>query len=144
MTNSQAEIAAQLLVDLGFGTDPLTFQAWPVYSTAEPSAPDNCITVKDTDGTSEGRSMVDGELQEHFGVQVRVRSTTHPTGWQKALAVREALAKNLYDRTVTIGSSQYLVHCAAKISRVLSLGKDTPSTKRSIFTVNAVLALTSL
>lgn len=138
--NSPAEIAAQLLVLLGYGTDSDT---WPVYATNEPSSPDNCITVKDTDGKGEGR-VATGELQEHQGIQIRVRSADHPTGWAKCTALRNGMATGFYDRTVVIGARQYLVHCFANIGRILPLGKDTPATKRSVFTINALISYTKV
>lgn len=138
MVHSPAEVIRWLLVALGLGTDPNLALAWPIYATNEPNEPDDCITLYDTTGTQDGRSMVDGELFQHFGFQVRVRSTDHRTGWVKAEAIRQALAKSIYQNLVSRDGSRYLVWCAAKISMVLVIGKDTPRSKRSLFTVNAV------
>lgn len=142
--HSPADVLRRLLIQLGLGTAPETrpLESWPIYASNEPSDPDNCITVYDTAGTDDGRSMIDGELFGHYGIQVRVRSLDHATGWLKADAIQTALAETVYDNAVTIGGSSYLVHSANKIGDVLALGKDVSDTKRSLFTLNAVLSLT--
>lgn len=138
MNNSQAEVVAQLLIDMELGTDPLQQQPWPVQATGEPDSPDDCITVYDQDGTSDGRTMVDGEALLHRGLQIRVRSSEHPEGWQKANDIRERLAAEVNMAAVRIGTAAYTVACVARIGPVRPLGKETPSTKRSLFTLNAV------
>jgi hypothetical protein len=142
LTHSPADILAQVLVDIGQGSSPSNnpLQAWPVYTTGEPNAPDNCITVKDTVGQDDGRTMPDGEPMFHPGFQIRLRATDEATGYAKANAIRTALSQIL-NRTVTIGSNNYFVNCVVRIGQVLPLGKDTPHTKRSLFTLNAMLVV---
>lgn len=140
MLHSPADILAQLIVDLGKGTDPTAGGAWPVFVAGEPTAPDNAITVYDTTPQDDGRSMIDGEMLGHFGFQVRVRGTTHSVAYVKAEAVRVALEESVYDRTVHRDGSTYLVHCVAK-TNFLSIGKDVPTSKRSLFTINGLVSL---
>ncbi len=140
MNNSPAEIARQLLVDLGIGVAPATPPSdWMAYDSSEPSIPDNCLTIYDTAGSSDGRYMHDGELRYHYGLQFRIRSKDHPTGWVKADALRTALSQ-VYVQHVTIGSTNYVVHAITKIGEILVLGKDAPNSKRSLFTVNTTIA----
>jgi hypothetical protein len=141
LTHSPADIIRWLLVSLGLGSDPDEGAPWPVYAAGEPNAPDNVITVYDTAGTDDGRSMIDGEVMGHNGVQIRVRSTTHPVGYAKADAVWTALCEEVYDNTVTIDGVSYLVHSVNKIGDVLALGKEVPASKRSLFTINAVVSV---
>lgn len=137
MTDSPADVVRWILVALGVGTDPELGSAWPVYCSSEPDRPDNSITVYDTDGTDNGRTMVDGKLQRLFGFQVRVRSDSHGTGWTKADAIQTALAESVYQETVTVNGRSYLVHAVSRIGDVLPLGKESPTSKRSLFTLNA-------
>lgn len=143
LTHSPAHVVRQLLIDLALGvaTDG---EPWVVKASAEPDVPDEVITVFDTAGQSDGRVMVDGELQEHQGIQVRIRSKDHPTGWARADRVQSELARNVYDRTVHVGSEAYLVHSLNQIGPILALGKDSPNSKRSLFTVNMVVSLKQL
>src|SRR5688572_13398595 len=96
LLHSPGEVVAYLLVELGLGATPTNPPAspatWPVYAEGEPDTPDNCITVYTTAGRSDGRSMIDGELFEHYGVQIRIRGRTQTDGWQKASAVRKAIS----------------------------------------------------
>lgn len=141
MTNSPAEVVRALLISLGMGTDPASETSWPIFSTGEPDTPDNCITVYDTPGIGDGRSMVDGELFTHYGFQVRVRAITALVGWQKANAIRTAMAQSVSKMRVSVDSSRYYVQCIAKIGNVLPLGRDTGNSRRYLFTLNAVVPI---
>lgn len=149
--NSQAEIAQQLLIELGLGTNPpvggiANNRVWPVYATSEPNEPDNCITVYDTTNQNDSRNMYGGDYLRHYGLQVRVRSVDHPTGYQKAKAIADALATQVGGLnggiTVMCGANVYYVFAITKIGGVLILGKDAPRSKRSLFTFNCFLVLT--
>lgn len=140
ISHSPADILRRLLIRLGLGADPRS-SPWPVFAAVEPSKPDETVTVYDTQGQSDGRSMIDGEAYRHYGFQVRVRSTDHPRGWLKADAVRRALTQAVENESVAVDGVEYLVRCAAKVGQVLPLGIDNPATKRSLFTLNGLLAL---
>lgn len=144
LPHSPADVLRQLLVDLGLGSEPAALSLWPVYATSEPSSPDNCLTTYDTTGLTDARLMVTGEAPVHHGFQVRVRSADHQSGWAKANAVRTALAESVYQHTVHVGASAYLVHAVARIGDVLTLGSESPTSKRRLFTLNAVVTLQAL
>ena len=109
----------------------------------EPDRPDNCITVYNTTPNEHGRVMHDGQMQRHHGIQVRVRSTTHPVGWAKAKAIATALAKDVFEALVTISGSTYLVWAVCQRGNIAVLGKDKNSSRR-LFTVNATLHVRAL
>jgi len=140
LEESPADIIRQLLVDLSLGTEPSADGSWPIHSTQEPDQPDDCITVYDTEGTQDGRSMIDGERFIHFGFQVRVRHAKHETGYHKADDIAMALDKTVYQNTVTIGANTYLVHAVSRKSGPLALGRE-PGTGRVLFTINAVASI---
>src|SRR5687768_852739 len=92
-SHSPAEVVAQMLIDLGEGSDPASDGAWPCGYSSEPAdLPDNRITVYDTTGADFGGSMIDGELWGTFGIQVRVRAATHGVGWTKLQGIQDVLA----------------------------------------------------
>lgn len=136
INHSPADVLRWLLIALGLGTDPANGGEWQVYAGNEPGTPDQVITITDTAGTPQGRLHIDGEVIATFGFQVRVRSKDHPTGWLKADAIRNALAKSVDRTQVTVGGVAYLVPCVVRIGNVIPLGKESAS-KRSIFTLNA-------
>jgi len=88
--------------------------------------------------------MLDGEIFHHYGFQVRLRTADPKSGWVKAEAVRQTFAKNIYGNTVKIDASIYTVRCVVKIGQVLSLGTETPNSKRHIYTINALVLLDSV
>lgn len=143
LMHSPADVCRWALIRVGVGTDPTAspLGSWPIYASKEPDAPDNVITLYDTAGQDDGRSMVDGELQEHYGIQVRFRAQDEPTGRQKAEAVRKAMAESIYYTNLAVGAYRYLVHCFGPIGNVIGLGEDLRSSKRRLFTVNAMVSL---
>ena len=140
-THSPADVIRWALIALGMGSDPGVNNSWPIFSDREPTSPDELITVYNTAGTNDGRVMA-GEVQGPRGIQVRVRSKTPQAGWMKADSIRTALAESLYRMTLTIGAAQYLVQSVSKIGNILALGKESPTSQRNLFTINAVTTIT--
>lgn len=146
LLHSPADIASRLLVQLGGATDPENdpLQAWPAFVGVEPSSPDNCITVYNTAWQDDGRSMIDGEDFHHFGLQFRVRGTTQPIAFAKADAIHTLMTEGCYNRIVNIsdsaGEASYFIQCFAK-QNVLSIGQETPKTKRNILTINSLMTI---
>lgn len=142
LLDSPAEVISALLIALGLGTDPLTQQAWPMFSTNEPSSPDQCITVYDTAGIDDGRTF-EGDRTIHHGVQVRVRSNVHGPngGYAKSQTIAVALDASVYYTAISVGVNNYIVYSVARTSDVLAIGKQTPVSKRSIFTFNALVTM---
>lgn len=149
LAHSPADIVAQWLVNKGLATAPELWASgtgsdWPAFASAEPRKPDSVITVYDTMGTDAGRVMTSGEDQSEYGIQVRFRSITHPSGWQKANYVRAYLCEAQFASggdTVVLEGSTYAVKNFANISHVTILGKEVPDEKTNVFTLNAVVNL---
>lgn len=140
LDHSPADIMRYLLIDLELGTLPTDSEDWPISVTQEVEDPDNAITLFDTSGTRQGR-VFGGEIQEHEGFQVRIRATSHPIGQTKANAIKEALDKSILNVQVAIEGTTYIVHSVSRRSGIFYLGQDVTSSKRVIFTINAVVAL---
>jgi hypothetical protein len=136
MNHSPAQLIQRVLIAHGLGADPPA-GPWPVYAAHEPDGPDDAVTVFDTAGTGDGRSMLDGTPWFHYGFQVRVRAVDHLSGWRKADAIRTALATAVYRETIVLGPDQYLMHAVTALGDVLVLGKEVPASKRRLFTLNA-------
>ncbi len=146
LTHSPADVIRNLIIDLGDGTAPSDAGAWPVYVGSEPNAPDNLITCYDTAGEIQGHSQIDGEVQEDYGVQIRVRGDDFHGGQAKARAIAVALdAATL--KVVRVGDvagtgdETYIVMSATRRSGPLSLGKDVTTSKLNVFTINYTVAM---
>src|SRR5688572_3973753 len=94
---SPAEVIRKLLIDLGHGFASTTASPtdWSAYVDGEPDVPDSCITVYDTEGRKSGRTMTDGEIQEHHGFQIRIRAARHSSGYRKARAICIAMDQDV-------------------------------------------------
>jgi hypothetical protein len=152
LQNSPAEVTAAWLIQVGDAGDPTSWSSgtgntlWPVFTQGEPFTPDQLIVCKDTVGQDDGEEMVTLDLLYHYGIQIMVRAQDHLTGYIKACQIREDMAKKGGGITVApLGSSHtYQIWCFAHIGPVLPLGKQVPTTKRSLFTINAMLPILQL
>jgi hypothetical protein len=141
LDHSPADVVRRLLIDMSLGTLPSSSGSWPVFATMEPTTPDNAITVYDTTSTKDGRLQVSGQMQEHYGIQIRIRSANPVDGYVKASAIAVAVDETAYQNSVSISSSVYLVHALSRTGGVLALGKEVPDSKRNIFTINVLVDL---
>lgn len=147
LNHSQAHIIRDLLVVLGLGTDPGDNDSWPIYVGREPNTPDSVVTVYNTTPILSGRRAVDGIVMEHYGIQVRVRDADPRDGFNKAEDLKTAMDETIALNNVTIedtdgtGSSTYKVYTVNRKSGIHDLGKQVDSSKRNLFTINAVVAL---
>lgn len=139
MLHSPADVVRWLLVDLGYGTDPADAGAWPIFVSAEPSIPSNCVTCYDTQGLDGGRISTTGERIEQPGVQIRVRGNDHATSYEKAMAIATAIDETVYQNTVTIDGTSYSVHQISR-GQILAMGRDGVSA-RMIHTINLICTL---
>ena len=137
-------LASGQTIPIGLVTDPTTSQSWPCYASDEPDTPDNVVTIYDTQGRDDGRSMIDGERYEHHGIQIRVRAQSHVVGFLQARQIAVVLDQAVFRVGVTIAGHNFFVPCVSRTSGVIPLGRDTPNTKRRIFTINAVCPIGEL
>lgn len=142
MLHGPAYIVGQLLIDLGAVTEVADDDNWPISISDELPEPDNAVSIFDTQGAQHGSVQTDGEVQEHPGIMIRVRATGYQIGFAKASAIAELLDQSVVYETVTIEATDYIVHSINRTSNVLHLGKETPNSKRHLFTINATVALT--
>lgn len=142
LTHSPARIVRELVILLGQGTDPDDNGTWPVFADLLPDLPDSAIYVTTTTSLLQGREMVAGQVQEFYAVQIGVRAASPTTGWTKANAVGIALdGGNGYQRSVTIGANTYQIHAMDRRSGVIAAGKESPTSKRNLFTLNYITSI---
>jgi len=140
MTHSAGDVIRHALIDLVLGTLPSAGTAWPIHVGNLPNKPDNAILVSDTAGRFGGRVHTSGEMQEHQGVQIKVRSADYQTGGLRARTIAKNLDEDIAQTSVTISGSVYLIEAVTRTSGPLSLGTEE-GTERSLFTINAVVSL---
>ena len=145
LAHSPADVIATLLVDVGLAVEisnvGVIVGSWPVSVDTELNLPDDSLTVTNTAGELNGRIQITGEQPEHFGFQIKVRASLPTTGWEKANAIAVALDQSLSYQSVTIGSSTYDVGAVTRRGGVLAVGRELASTKRFLYTINAVVVI---
>ena len=141
LTHSPADVLRRILIDLGHGTSPSDEGTWPISVGVELDSPDNTITLYDTVGKQNGRLMTSGERQEKPGIQVRVRAVSHVVGYTRAQLIATQMATNIYLISIKLDSTTYEVWSVSRTTNVLALGRETPTSKRHLFTVNAIMTL---
>lgn len=132
-----------LLIARALGTsanlDPL--QDWPVYAPTEPSSPDDVITVTGTAGITHGRNHITGELGEHYGLSIRVRSAVEGDGYDKANEIATELNEDVYNAIITLEGSDYCIQSIRTVTSVLYIGYEMPTSKRHIHVVNCLASI---
>jgi hypothetical protein len=139
LNHSPADVIRHLLVGLGYGRLPSGSGPWPISVGAEGASPDNFLTVYNTTARNLGRVM-DGERQGLYGIQIRVRGVDEPTAYAKAQAIAVGL-DGVAMRLVSLGGSEYVVWSVSRTTDPLALGYESPTSKRVLYTVNAVVSL---
>jgi len=127
-------IARYLTGNFSSITIPTNLQDWPLYVGYMPDdTRRNAGAVYDTVGLLDGRIMRTGEVIEHPGIQIKVRSLGYETGYQKAREVVVYLDA-LINELVTIQQKNFMIKNASRSSMIASLGLDEKNNHN--FTVN--------
>jgi hypothetical protein len=144
-----SDIVRQLLVDMGLGSEVGENEDWPVYHSSTPDAPDNCITTIDMPGILFGRSQPTGEVFEHQGVKIRIRSVDGD-GYVKGKQIFIALSESVGGREPggTLRNTQvdmpdgtvYCIQCMTARSPVTSMGREAVTNRRQ-WDINYTLSL---
>lgn len=138
LDHSPADVLTSILIELGIGTEKSENTDWPIVPNYEPNAPDNVITIYDTEGRLRARRQIDGQQMTQHGIQVRVRGNQPTTLYVKANDITTALDSSINTYTVTLDSSTYCVQSIGRIGDIVHVGKDEES-KNTIVTINALM-----
>lgn len=146
LSHSPADVLRRALIDLALGVDPTDAaqDAWPIFagdSQSIPDSPDNLLFVSDTQGTIDGWTQIDGEAQEAEGFQVLVRGRDHNIGWAKADAIKVTLDGIKLRQVGMPDLTRYLLWNVSRSGAVIPVGKESPTSKRRIFTINGTLSI---
>lgn len=143
LNHPPAKIIIRHLVAVGLAVAPAAGAVWPCYYGDEPDEPDNCLTVYDTDGKVNGREHVAGEVQEHYGIQVRLRCAPNAitVGFQKLGAIMQHFDKTVNRTLVPYGSDTYRIQAISRTSGIVSLGRESITSKRRIYVMGAIVSL---
>lgn len=140
LNHSPAEVIRQLLADLSL-VSITENETWFCFVQLMADAPNQAVCVYDTDGIIHGRTHIDGDTQEHYGIQVKVRSELPRAGRLKAQAILRAFDTDVRRTAVTLDGSHYVVEAITRNGSVIPLGPEVGVSRRRQFTLNALVAL---
>lgn len=126
LSQSPADVIRRLIVRFGLGVMPDGASQWQVGCGKELGFPDETITTYDTAGKDHGSTGPDGELQEHYGVSIRVRSANPQEGYAKASYLSKVLHEGVRNLVFVVGASAYLIDSVTRVGTInnLSGGPD--------------------
>lgn len=145
LTKPQAEIVAQLLINLTLGSEvaatAIAQEAWPVYVLTQGSDIDRSICVFNTSGKISGSKQIDGEVQEMFGVQIKIRDTAIPSGYAKASAIALALDSYYSLSNLVVEEDEFVVYALTRTSPIMFIGFERPENLLPVFTLNYTVSI---
>lgn len=140
---SPAYILSKYIIDvLETMTIPSVGGIWPLYISHLPDdkdVADNCGAIYDTTGVKDGRLM-SGEVPQHFGIQIMIRSLGNQAGYVKIEDVAADMDAVL-NVELSLDSGDYIIQNVSRTSPVISLGIEGGTKRRFRFTVNFLMTI---
>ena len=130
-------LAAYIINTLADMTSPSEENDWPLYISAMPSGNNvksDCGAIYDTTGWKDGRLMA-GQVIQHYGIQLKVRSKVYQTGWTKLENIASDLDK-INGVLITVDSRDYSIETVVRTGPVGFMGQEEGTRRRFLFTVN--------
>jgi len=142
--HSPAQVIAKLLFDQGVFDAPPSDE-WPLYVGHLPGDKTvrQAASIVDTAAQMEGRILATGEVIEHPGLQIRTRSSSHPSAYQKVVQAAEALSGVNRIGVRMEDGTWYTVHAASRFSSILAMGLEE-ETRLWNFSVNYTITISDL
>jgi hypothetical protein len=140
LNHSPSDILRRVLVALSDGTLPSAKAAWPIHSNGMVNKPDSQISVNDTQGRTQGRTMTDGEVITFPGVQIMIRAAKPHTAFTKAGNIVQTLDEDINRTSVTIDSNEYQIQAVTRTSDPIFLGEEDGS-NRHLYAINAIMSV---
>lgn len=156
LTHSPAEIVLEVLIATGNGArvNSVTPVDWMVFQNKTVEAKDlntanfltdKLISVYDTAGVVNNRNFITGNYDEFYGVTIllRLNEFEDTAGFQKAKSIQHYLDTHINRYTISIDSSDYIVHQMRRTSDIIrSNDLDEDSVIGLIYTLNYLATIT--
>ena len=143
LTVSPASLLAVYLTGLGHVTSPSSAQDWPLYISNLPDTPDNAAVIFNSTPIKDAKLMQTGNVIHHYGVEILLRCVNDEDGWDKCniLAGELDILRNVF---VSINDSTYKIHNVTRLGGVNSLGSESDSRRRNMFSMNFTVSITNV
>lgn len=144
VTTPAAILAAYLINYIAIFTDPDDDAAWPLYINGLPDGlgtANEAAAVFDTIGLYNGKTM-HGTLNQHFGIQIRIRAMSDNDVYVKADAIEAALANVHSINVIGESSETFRINNISQATPIIRLGPDEQ--RRMLCTLNYLLSTTEV
>lgn len=141
--DSPATIIANYLTGLAVMTVPSAEDDWPLYISNLPDSPDNAAVIFNTTPIKDAKLMDDGSIIQHYGIEILLRSIIDEDGWDKCniLSGELDILRNVF---VSINDSTYKIHNVTRLGGINSLGSESDSRRRNLFSMNFTVSITKI
>jgi hypothetical protein len=132
------------MVAQGWFTLPNAGGSWPIWTTFFPdTTPDNAAAIFDIEPQLDARVMQTGEIIQHQGIRIELRSKEYEAGYLKMFNLMEALAL-VQQVTVVVESSSYVLWSVTNKTGVVSLGVEGDTKRRRLFEMGLTVSIEAL
>ena len=145
MNYTTAQIITKYLIGEGIIESPTKLAIWPGYISHLPGGKSvqQAVALSDTQGVNNGRIMKTGEVIEHPGLQIRVRSRDFETSFKKATEAADKLSTTIRETVTMNDGSKYLINNVSRFSSILPMGVE-PETRLFLCSVNFTATITEI
>jgi len=133
---SQGLILQTYIVGQGLMTDQSDEDDWPLYISSMPDVKTNCGAIYSSSGKIDGK-LSNGEVVQHPGIQLRIRSNVYETGYAKIEEITLAL-DGVNKKEVSVDGFTYQIQ---NVSRGSTINSESDAKRRFLFTVNFMVTL---
>jgi hypothetical protein len=148
MDDSVSSLVQLFLVNNSIFTSPESGSNWPAYISYMPDSENvgyatDMACVYETNRNLDGRHMIDGSVQQHFNVSIKLRSADYGEGWQKAMDILVLLSETVREEITEGGTGDptYVFDSFSTPSGIIYLGLDTGTTRRYNFELTYSVAI---
>jgi hypothetical protein len=140
--HSPAKIVLELLVQAGEVSVP-SGTGWPGFVNTNPAANVQCLSFVDTPGFIRGKTHVDSESQQKYGLQILARSPDPTLPFRKLnelLGILDAISNTIVD----VDDYRYNVAAITPSSPVLRIGREQPEDVLTVCSLNLIVSIRQL
>ena len=142
LNSPSAVIAEYITATIQSFTDPDAQGSWPLFISHLPDSPDEAAVIKDSPGILDGRLMDSGEVIQHFGLQIRLRSNDSEEGWKKIEALALELDGTAANTLVIKNETTYSIQNLSRSTPIIPLDREVDKKRRVQYLVNYLLSIT--
>ena len=141
---SPALILSEYIINtLGLMTNPTASGLWPLYTSYLPDSDDvesNAGAIIGKEGFLDGRLMKTGEVINHPGLQLKIRSLTNEIGYVKIESIGLGLDQ-VAGNNIIIDGSTFEILNIKKVTDIISLGLEEGTNRKYISTIDFLMTL---